>query len=229
VYELRTYTTLPGRMEALLARFRDHTCQLFEKHGMVNLGYWTPLDAKDGAGDKLIYLLEHKNREAAVASWKAFGADPAWQTARKASEANGKIVAKAESVFLAATDFSPPRAKVPAPRTGPRVFEMRTYTAAEGRLADLDARFRNHTRALFEKHGMTNVIYLHPIDADKGGGRTLVYLLAYPQREAATQGWSAFRADPAWTKAKAESEKNGVLTSKVESIYLAPTDFSALK
>src|SRR5688572_19629525 len=86
VYELRTYTALPGRMPALLTRFRDHTTDLFAKHGMVNIGYWVPADEKDGAADTLIYLLEHKNRESAKASWKAFVADPDWQAAQKKSE-----------------------------------------------------------------------------------------------------------------------------------------------
>jgi hypothetical protein len=228
IYELRTYTTLPGKLDALLARFRDHTCKLFEKHGMVNVGYWVPVDAKDGAGDKLIYLLEHKSREAAAASWKAFGADPVWQAARTASEAGGKINAKVESVFLARTNFSPALGKAMASGT-PRVFELRTYTAAPGKLDALDARFRNHTLKLFEAHGMTNLIYFHPVDADKGAGSTLTYFLAHPSRDAATKAWAAFRADPIWTKAKADSEKGGVLAPKVESVFLAPTDFSTLK
>jgi len=228
IYELRTYTTLPGKLDALLTRFRDHTCALFEKHGMVNVGYWVPVDAKDGAGDKLIYLLEHKSREAAAASWKAFGADPVWQAARTASEVGGKINAKVESVFLDRTDFSPTLGKAVTSGT-PRVFELRTYTAAPGKLAALDARFRNHTMKLFEGHGMTNLIYFHPVDADKGGGTTLTYFLAYPSRDVATKAWAAFRANPVWTKAKAASEQGGVLAAKVESVYLAPTDFSKLK
>jgi hypothetical protein len=228
VYELRTYTTLPGKLDALLARFRDHTCKLFEKHGMVNVGYWVPLDAKDGAGEKLVYLLQYKSREAAVASWKAFGADPEWQAARTASEANGKIVAKVESVFLTPTDFSPPVGSVKSSQT-PRVFEMRTYFAAEGKLPALNARFRDHTRTRFEQSGMTNVIYLHPLDADKGAGKTLVYFMAYPNRDAATKSWASFRADPLWVKAKGDSEKQGPLTTKTESVFLTPTDFSPLK
>lgn len=231
VYELRTYTTEPGKLDALLARFRDHTCKLFEKHGMVNVGYWVPLDAKDGAGVKLVYLLKHQSREAAAASWKAFSADPAWQAARKASEAAGKILAKSpEAVFLRATDYSPALGAAKAGRGAlPRVFELRTYTAAEGKLAALDARFRDHTLALFPKHGLTNITYLHPLDADKGAGRTLVYLLAFPDREAAKASWASFRLDSAWVKARADSEKDGKLTAKTESVFLAPTDFSTLK
>jgi NIPSNAP protein len=104
VYELRTYYVLPGRMPALLKRFREHTTELFEKHGMENVGYWTPA-GKDGEA-KLIYILAHKNREAAEKSWKGFGSDPTWQKVRAESEEDGKIVEKVESVFLKPTDFS---------------------------------------------------------------------------------------------------------------------------
>lgn len=103
VYELRTYTTLPGRLPALNARFRDHTLALFARHGMENVIYTTPLDRDD----QLVYLLAHESREAAKASFAAFGKDPDWVAARTASEADGKIVMKVESVFLQPTDYSP--------------------------------------------------------------------------------------------------------------------------
>ena len=105
VFELRTYTTLEGRLDALNARFRNHTIKLFEKHGMTNVGYWVPKDAPRSA-DTLIYILAHKTREAAKESWDGFRKDPDWIKARDASEASGKIVAKVESVFLDATDYS---------------------------------------------------------------------------------------------------------------------------
>lgn len=108
VFELRTYYTLDGRLPALNARFRDHTMKLFEKHGMKNIVYCTPID-KDGkpVGEKLVYLLAHKSLEAAQASFAAFGKDPEWVAAREASEKDGKIVAKVESQFLVPTDYSP--------------------------------------------------------------------------------------------------------------------------
>jgi hypothetical protein len=106
VYEMRTYTATEGKFDALNARFRDHTLKLFEKHGMKNVGYWTPSEGPT-AGTTLVYILEHKSRDAAKASWAAFGADPAWQKARADSEAGGRIIAKLESVFLTATDYSP--------------------------------------------------------------------------------------------------------------------------
>jgi hypothetical protein len=104
VYELRTYTVVEGRMPAMLKRFRDHTTKLFEKHGMENVGYWTP-EGKDGE-TKLIYIVAHKSKEAAARSWAGFRGDPDWIKVRDASEADGKIVEKVESVYLAPTDFS---------------------------------------------------------------------------------------------------------------------------
>lgn len=107
VYELRTYTTLPGRLPALNKRFADHTLKLFEKHGMRNEMYWTPTDAarKD---DTLIYVISHDSQEAADKSWRDFQADPAWIKARDASEADGKILAKnPERVFMRLNAYSP--------------------------------------------------------------------------------------------------------------------------
>lgn len=106
VYELRTYTTAPGRLPALENRFRGHTLALFARHGMTNVGYWTPQDSAH-AGNTLVYLLAHPSRDAARQSWAAFGADPEWQRVQAASEADGKIVEHVESVFLDPTDFSP--------------------------------------------------------------------------------------------------------------------------
>lgn len=105
VFELRTYTTNPGRLDALHTRFTDHTIGLFERHGMTNIGYYVPQDAPL-AENTLIYILAHDSREAAEASWAAFIADPEWQTAYKASISDGPIVDKLESVFMDATDYS---------------------------------------------------------------------------------------------------------------------------
>lgn len=109
-----------------------------------------------------------------------------------------------------------------------RVFEMRTYYANPGKMNALHARFRDHTCKLFEKHGMTLVGFWSPIDP-KVAEQKMVYILAFPSKEAADKAWKAFREDPAWLKAKAESEKDGVLVSKVESVYLNPTDYSKIK
>ncbi len=105
VFELRTYTTEAGKLDALLARFRNHTVKLFEKHGMTNIGYWVPQD-EPLSQNTLIYVLAHPNREAAKKNWDAFRNDPEWKKVRDESEAGGKIVNKVESVFMDATDFS---------------------------------------------------------------------------------------------------------------------------
>lgn len=109
-----------------------------------------------------------------------------------------------------------------------RVFEMRTYYANPGKMKALHARFRDHTCKLFEKHGITCVGFWSPIDP-KQADEVMVYILAYPSKEAADKAWKAFREDPEWLKAKAESEKEGVLVKKVESVYLNPTDYSKIK
>ena len=107
VYELRVYHTFEGKLDDLLRRFRAHTMQLFEKHGIKNIAYWTPTD-DPLKGKTLFYIIGHPSREAAGANWKAFGDDPEWQAVRDKSEANGKIVEKVDSTFLTLTDFSPP-------------------------------------------------------------------------------------------------------------------------
>jgi hypothetical protein len=228
VYELRTYTAAPGRLDDVLARFRDHTIAIFGRHGIETAGFWVPLDAKDGAGDKLVYLLRHPSREAAVSNWAAFHADPEWQSVSKASEAHGKIVVHVESVFLAPADFSPEIAAGSGPGA-PRVFELRVYTTPEGKLPELDARFRSPERSYFVRHGMMEVGYFHPLDAGAGAGHTLVYILAHASREAAAASWAAFRADPDWVALKAATERNGALTTKTVSIFLSPTGFSPLR
>jgi hypothetical protein len=107
VYELRTYTTLPGRLPALNRRFSDHTMRFFAKHGMKNVMYWIPTD--DARKDNtLIYVLLHESQAAADKSWKDFQADPEWVKVRDASEADGKILVKApDRVFMRMTDYSP--------------------------------------------------------------------------------------------------------------------------
>jgi len=231
VYEMRAYVTNDGKLDALLKRFRDHTCKLFEKHGMENIGYWVPVEKADGADNTLIYILAHASRDAAKASFKAFGADPEWQAARMASEEGGKILAKApESVFMDTTPYSP------AVKTGAgdreRVFELRLYTTPPGKLDALHARFKDHTMGLFTKHGMTHIGYWTPTDADKGAQTKLIYILAHASQEAGKASFAAFRADPDWIKAKAESEKDGsltVATDGVKSIYLRAVDFSQIR
>jgi hypothetical protein len=106
VYELRVYHAYEGKLEDLLRRFREHTTKLFERHGIKNVAYWTPVD-EPLKGKTLIYILEHPSREAATANWQAFRDDPEWIKVRDKSEENGKLVEKVDSTFMALTDFSP--------------------------------------------------------------------------------------------------------------------------
>jgi hypothetical protein len=225
VFEMRTYYAAADKLDALNARFRDHTCKLFEKHGITNIGYWMPMENPE---NKLIYVLAYPSREAREASWKAFIADPDWQAASKASEVNGKLVDKVEQRFMTATDFSP--AIAPSVGKGERVFELRTYTATPGNLPGLQARFRDHTLALFTKHGMTNVAYWQLTPDQPEADATLIYLLAHANPEAAKKSFDTFRADPAWVAAKKASEDKGggSLTTPdgVKSVFLKATDYS---
>ena len=109
-----------------------------------------------------------------------------------------------------------------------RVFELRTYTTPPGKLPLLHRRFREHTMELFARHGMTNVAYWTPEDSMLRDN-TLVYLLAYPSRQAARDSWAAFSADTEWQRVRTESEANGKIVEKVASLFLDPTDFSTMK
>ena len=108
------------------------------------------------------------------------------------------------------------------------VFELRTYTAAEGKLANVNARFRDQTRAIFDRHHMKSVGYWTPSDGPLAGN-TLIYILEHPSREEATKNWAAFRVDPEWVTIKAESEAAGPIVAKAESVFLSPTDYSPIK
>lgn len=223
LYELRIYYCNPGKLDALVQRFANHTTKLFEKHGMENIGYWLPVDNKENA---LYYVLAFPSKEARDASWKSFGSDPVWQEVARKSEENGKILTSITSIFMNAADFSPAITSSKAGKD--RLFELRTYYCQPGKLPDLLTRFRDHTLKLFEKQGMQNIAYWTTIEPD-GKQAKLVYILAHPNQEAATKAWDGFRADPVWVKAKTESEKNGPIVEKVESVMMNPLPFSTIR
>jgi hypothetical protein len=229
VYEMRVYTAAPGKLDALNARFKNHTLKLFEKHGLTNVAYFTPIDNKD---NKLVYFLSYPSKEAGEKSWKEFSADADWKKAWAESEKDGKLVDKIERRFLSATDYSP-ALKVEKSKDD-RVFELRTYTATKGNLGNLNDRFKDHTIKLFEKHGMTNVVYWNLLKGEKDDDKMLVYLLAHKSKDAAAKSFDSFRKDKDWLEAKEASEKKGggSLTEAkggVVSVFLVPTDYSPLK
>jgi len=129
--------------------------------------------------------------------------------------------------FVAGQAVRPAPAIAQAPQDH-RVFELRKYTAPEGKLGELEARFRTHTIGIFNRHNMTSIAYFVPQDAPDAQN-TLIYILAHPSREAAKKNWAEFQADPEWQKVNTESQINGRIVSKVESTFMDPLDFSAIK
>ena len=107
VYALRTYYAAPGKLAALNARFREHTLKLFAKHGMRNVAYWNEQPTQEHPDGRIIYVLAYPSRAARDASWKAFVDDPEWRAVAARSEADGKLVAKVDSVFMTMADYSP--------------------------------------------------------------------------------------------------------------------------
>jgi hypothetical protein len=235
LFELRTATAAPGKWPALQARFKSHVVGLFERHGAETVGYFLPADAKT---QKVVYLLAFKDLESRDATMAKIDKDAAWAKAFADSEANGPLAKDVTSTFLTATDYSP-KIKT-AVASAKKTFELRTYTSTKGNLDALNDRFRGHTVKLFEKHGMTNFGYwlvanvpqpkTNPLPRES----TLIYLLAHDSEAAAKKSFDAFRADPVWVKAKAESEKKagGSLTEAkngVLSEFLKPAEWTPKK
>ncbi|WP_220498054.1 NIPSNAP family protein [Rhodopirellula sp. JC639] len=223
VYELRIYKTAEGKLDALNARFRDHTMRLFQKHGIESIGYWVPTD-EETSKNTLIYVIKHASRDAAAESWKAFIADPEWKKAA-AESGVGRLAGPPASIYMEATDYSPSYENADGDEDD--VFELRIYKAREGKLGKLDARFRDHTIDLFAKHGIKSVAYWHPTDQPDSAD-TLIYIIEHESADAAKQSWKAFGSDPAWKKAARESGVGG-LAKKPESIYMKATDYSPIK
>jgi hypothetical protein len=223
-FELRTYHCNEGKRPDLIRRFENHTIRLLEKHGITNVAYFLPTDANNNS---LTFVLAYPDQASRDVRWNNFANDPEWKEAARKSEENGKLVAKVDQTFM---QIVPELSKGIKKSKGKdaRIFELRTYHLLPGKLGDLDARFRDHTRKLFEKQGMTNVVYWHTVPKDDSQPK-LVYLLAHKSEDAAKASFDAFRKDPEWVKARDASEANGKIVEKVESVYLAPLPFSALK
>jgi hypothetical protein len=143
------------------------------------------------------------------------------------------VLSTALALRLSAADpqdaAAPAAARTASGQGGDRFFEMRTYTAAEGKIDNLNARFRDHTNRLFQKHGIEMIGYWQPVDDKNEKKPVLVYILAYPSREAREKSWKEFFADPDWQAAAKKSEENGKIVAKVESVFMSPTDYSPIK
>lgn len=139
------------------------------------------------------------------------------------------VLAASTTVFVAGFALGTLRSdRAVAHAQSGHVYELRTYTAPEGKLGELNKRFRDHTIRIFNKHGMKSVLYMTPLDAPNSEN-TLIYVLEHPSREAAKKAWADFAADEEWKKVSAESQVNGRIVSKVESVFGAPTDYSPMK
>lgn len=240
VYELRVYTIAPGKREALLQRFTQYTTRFFERYKIFEEGYWMPINPDD---NRLFFLLRYPNEHSRNAAWEDFANDPVWQVVHAESTADGPLVTEVESHLLSRTNYSrwqvakekvsqtkTSRMRPPfsAPHEG--VFELRTYTTPPGMLPHLDARFRDHTCRLFEKHGMKNWLYFHRLPGQQGAGTTLQYFLVHDSVEQARQSFDWFRQDPDWVAAREASEAaaGGSLTvpNGVQSVFLKAMPFS---
>ena len=219
-FELRIYETTAGKLDALNARFRDHTVRLFTKHGIESIAYFTPTDPPDSA-NTLVYFVKHPTREKAKGNWKSFASDPDWKTAAKNSGV-GKLAKRPESIYMnwvpywSEFDFGDVDED--------DVFELRMYTAAEGKLGKLDARFRDHTIKLFRKHGIHSVAYWHAADEPDAANK-LIYLIKHESKDAAQASWKSFATDPDWKSAR-DASGVGRLAEPIRSYYLEPTDYS---
>lgn len=254
LFELRSYSSEPGRQADVLKLIEGGGMTFMKKHQLELIAAWVPVDSKD---ERVFTLLSHRDKAACDSAWTAFQNDPGWKEVIQKSLVDGKKPVKSiERVLLTANDYSPNLNQKPA---GDRVFELRTYIASNGNLANLNARFRNHTLQLFQKHGMTNIIYWSALDGEAltcgkllealspvgkadakidanapAAGNSLIYFLSHASEEAAKESFGKFRVDAAWEKARTESEANAggkPLTADggVKSLFLKTTSFSPLQ
>lgn len=222
-FELRTYYCYPDKLDDLLTRFSDHTMALFEKHGMVNLGYWLPMDNSE---NKLVYLLGYQSREQRDKAWDAFMQDPEWNRVWEASKVNGPLVDSVANWFLNYTAYSP---RLELKDVSPRVFSLRTYYTHQGKLKGLHDRFQNHTLEIFENNGMTNVAYFGLDSGHAESANVLTYFITFPDTAARSASWKSFSVDPAWKSAYENSIKEGKLVDSLTAELMVPTSFSPLK
>lgn len=222
-FEMRTYYCNPGKLEALLSRFRNHTTALFEKHGMTNVAYWVPQDNQE---NKLVYLMAYESKAHRDKCWEGFMNDPDWNAVWAESKKDGALVDSIVSRFYHYTFYSP---KLKAEDNGPRIFSHRTYYTNQGKLPALHDRFADHTMEIFENNGMTNVAYFQLDTIHDQSDEVLTYFISFPDTTARAKAWEAFGNDPAWQKAYQASISDGGLVKSITDETLIAVDFSPLK
>lgn len=220
-FEMRTYTVHEGKMPDLIQRFQNHTRTLFAKHGIESVAYFL---SEAQPEQQLTFILGYPSAAERDIRWGNFANDPEWKAVAKASEANGPIVQKVDQVFMVwAKGLN--AAKAPRPSG---VFQLRTYHLLPGRLDAIQARFRDHTQALFEKQGLSN--YPYWITVEKEGVQSkLVYLIGNQNKEEFNAAFGRFVADPEWIKVRDASEVSGKIVEKIDSHFYTALPFSPMK
>jgi hypothetical protein len=222
-FEMRTYTCPEGKRPDLIRRFQDHTLKLFKKNGIESIAYFLPVDESNYT---LTFIIAYPDQASRDRMFNQFFESPEWQKVYKESEKNGPLVSNVQQVFMTiAPELNTGISKL---KKEERIFELRTYYMHPGRVDAINARFRDHTRTLFEKHGMTNVVYWYTVEAD-GSQPKLVYLLAHKSVEAAKSSFSSFGQDPEWVRVRNASEESGPIVQKIESVYFKALPFSPMQ
>ena len=214
LYELRIYEAMLGKLSAVNDRFANHAIDMFKKHGIGIVGFWTDVI---GTSAQLTYILKFESMGDRETRWDNFQADPAWQKARADTEKDGPLVARVLNSFMRTTPYSP------EPVFRSNIQELRIYEAVPGKLPALNARFADHVDPMFRKYGMEVVGYWTDV---VGANNTLTYMLGHASLADRETSWAAFVADPTLKKAFIESEKDGPLVARAHSKILQPTAYS---
>ena len=222
-FELRIYDITTNKLAAVLERFRDAVEPIRQKHGIKTMGYWT---ASTTNATHLIYLMKGRDPISFQQADKAFGADPAFQAAYKASsEKHGKTVDRIISLPLSAGDSELDLSASPIPRT----FELRLYSLLPGKLDTFRNRWREHAVPIDERHGLHSLGWWVATQKDPRNPEIFVCLLAGDSRAGIEKSIADFHRDPEWQQVQKETEREGSLRSDVTAYKLTPTDFSLLK
>ncbi len=219
--EVRKYYANDGKLQDLLNRFQNHTMKLFEKAGMENIAYFLPAENTDNS---MTYILGYPDEKSRDRMWADFGNDPDWKKAKADSEVNGGLVKSVDQTFMV---LAPHLNDNPKPMPS-GVIQMRTYTLLDGKVPNIQARFRDHTQALFEKQGLRNYTYWMTVPKD-GSQPKLLYLLGAKDQASFDAGFAAFLKDPEWIKARDASEASGKIVEKVDATMFKTLPFSPLK
>ena len=214
IHEWRTYEATSGKLAVLHSQLKV-AADLFQKHGLTTLGFWTE---EIGTAFRMSYMWRYEEMQEREDKVAAFTADDAWKQLIAAQrEKEGPVVARIRNTMLQKTPYSP------EPQIRGNVQEWRIYDAMPGKLPDLNNSFANHALGLFAKHGIDSIGYWTEMF---GTSNRLVYMLGYRSLGDREKSWAALEADPAWQQARTDSEKNGPLVAKASSCILRATSFS---